>query len=352
MCCCVLLCLAVAHSVFKYAENLFALALAQGFVACMLQSMSSLIALLWVLLAGLLSYGVAFALCEVLLRRRWRRNVIEPLSAVLAELRELREATSGAEAAFRREWDRYVAERRSSDAAETASDKAIQAALAQGERDIAAGRGHDLDDVLAELDATADGDATVTVSKQPTDARPCRCGATKRCPTFYDRPVGIPMSAAPADVKPHPRGFDLDEELASTVGGKPSESNPTDAALPEFRRLPLREGSPAFRELLRDWSARGGFFERMGPYQRPGRPVCMSIEYVKPAPPDGTLEIDSPDDEQPAYTLRLLPTGASYDDYVDRSTYRPCFGRAERRLVSWAEFDPNGLTAPPAQQAV
>lgn len=75
----------------------------------------------------------------------------------------------------------------------------------------------------------------------------------------------------------------------------------------------------------------------------------MSIEYVKPAPPDGTLEIDSPDDEQPV--LCLLPTGASYDDYVDRSTYRPCFGRAAKRLVSWAEFDPNGLTAPPAQAA-
>lgn len=30
----------------------------------------------------------------------------------------------------------------------------ILAMLEQGERDIAAGRGHDLDDVLAELDAT------------------------------------------------------------------------------------------------------------------------------------------------------------------------------------------------------
>lgn len=62
----------------------------------MLQSMSSLIPLLWVLLAGLLSYGVAFVLCEALLRRRWRRNVIEPLSAMLTELRELHEATPGA----------------------------------------------------------------------------------------------------------------------------------------------------------------------------------------------------------------------------------------------------------------
>lgn len=336
----------------------------------MLQSMSSLIPLLWVLLAGLLSYGVAFVLCEALLRRRWRRNVIEPLSAMLTELRELHEATPGAlqaaklrnasEAetarqaekpmlwgmrppncikpdepadAFRREWDRYVAERRSADAAETASDKAVQAALAQGEQDIAAGRGHDLDDVsrgcshrgAAELDtadATSDGDTSVTVSP-----------------------------AQSTDVKPHPRGFDLDEELASIVGGIPSESNPTDAALPEFRRLPLREGSPAFRELLRDWSARGGFFERMHAAKQP---VCVRVEY---ASLDGPLVINSlrlwPERLCQPVSFRLSPAGRIYANYVDRSTYRPCIGEGTaKRLVSWAEFDPNGLTAPPAQQAV